>query len=351
MQGCVVSLILAFILSSPGQIFASDTGQVNRESHTVYESLLAQNDVPQDTVDADTAVDDSMDTRVAGKTPMSLDEVARELSNPVTHLKSLAIEFDYRSYKGSLPEADDGISSAILFKPSYPIQLKNGKNLILTATVPIVLEKPVWDIHFGHPIWEVDRSYAEFLIRQTPEITPSTGEFAYEHGHLGDIGFDIGYGGVSDTGFISMFGLATVWPASQDISAAREQFLLGPEVALGKSADWGVVGGKLTHFFDVAGENDFNTNETRLKLFFSYGLGNGWQVISNPVISYDWEAVSGEELSFPIGGGFAKTTRLGRTPLRMAFEIQKFIDDPGRLGPDWLFTFSLTPVWANSAMK
>ena len=300
---------------------------------------------------ADTQAADTDATDSSGPVSMSVDEIAKELASPVRSLKSLAIEYDHSSYKGSLPEADDQLSSAVVFTPTIPINLSNGKKLMISASIPIVIEKPVWEVEFGHPIWEVDRSYADFLIRQTPEITPSSGEFGYEHGHLGDIILDIGYGNVSETGFISMFGLSTVWPASQDISAAREQYLLGPEVALGKSADWGVIGGKLTHFISVAGDKDFDTNETRLKMFFAYGLGNGWQVISNPEIYYDWEAVGGEKWSIPIGGGFAKTTRLGRTPVRMAFEVQKFVEDPGRLSPDWLFTFSITPVWADSAVK
>jgi hypothetical protein len=69
---------------------------------------------------------------------------------------------------------------------------------------------------------------------------------------------------------------------------------LGPEVAFGKIADWGVVGAWVTHLTDVLGDSLVSTNVTSAKIFFAYGLGNGWQIISNPEISYDWEAVSGE---------------------------------------------------------
>ena len=47
---------------------------------------------------------------------------------------------------------------------------------------------------------------------------------------------------------------------------------------------------------------DYNTNETSVRLFFAMGLGNGWQLVSNPEIIYDWEAASDNKLLLPLGG-------------------------------------------------
>jgi len=282
---------------------------------------------------------------------MSVDEIAQELSNPVTAVRSIFSDFEYRTFQGELPDSDSMTSLIYLFTPSIPFQLDNGKNLLLRATIPFYFDQPVWETYFGHPIWEVDRSYAEFLLRQSPQVTADSGRFLPGHDHIADVTYDVAYGGVSERGFISMFGIAGVLPTSQDISASRHQYLLGPEVALGKSADWGVIGAWVTHLVDVTGDSDFNTNETTVKVFFAYGLGNGWQIISNPTILYDWEADSGNELLLPIGGGVAKTTRIGRTPIKFEFELQKYIESSSRFGPEWLFTFSITPVISNPYMK
>jgi len=288
--------------------------------------------------------DESGEDGGATEPAMSIDEIAKELYNPVTALRSLGNDLEYRQYQGSLPGSDDWTAWIYQFKPSIPIQLRNGKNLLLRATIPIYLDQPDWSIWEDHPIWEVDRSYADFLLRQSPQATPDSGFFQDTHDHLADVSFDVAYGGVSERGFISMYGIAAVLPSSQDISASRDQFLLGPEVALGKSADWGVLGGWLTHLTDVTGDSDFSTNETSLKVFFAYGLGNGWQIVSNPTILYDWEADSGNELLLPIGGGFAKTTWIGSTPVKLAFELHHYIESAERFGPEWLLTFNLTPV-------
>ena len=42
--------------------------------------------------------------------------------------------------------------------------------------------------------------------------------------------YDIAWGGVSDSGFISMYGIAGVFPTSQDGSVERDQYLLGLDI-------------------------------------------------------------------------------------------------------------------------
>ena len=102
------------------------------------------------------------------------------------------------------------------------------------------------------------------------------------HGHLDDIRYDIAYGGVNDNGLLTMFGLAGLLPTSQDGSIERDQYLLGPEVAVGKIADWGIFGVWAKHLVSIADVSntfepiDYDTSETSLRLFFAYGLGNGW---------------------------------------------------------------------------
>jgi len=275
---------------------------------------------------------------------MSGDEIAKELSNPVTALRSIGNEIEFRNFQGSLAGSDDQSELVYRFSPSFPLQLKNGKNILIRASIPVVLEEPEWLVDFGHPIWVDGRDYTDFLLRQSPQVTPDSGQFRSTHGHLSDFSYDVAYGGVSDNGFIGMYGIAGVFASSQNTSGSRNQTLLGPEVAFGKSADWGVIGIWLKHLVDITGDNSFNTNESTIELFFAYSLGHGWQLISNPTILYDWEADSGNELLLPLGGGVAKTIRIGKVPVKMEFEIQNYLVSPDRFGPEWLLSFKVTPV-------
>ena len=285
------------------------------------------------------------------KESYSLDEIGTELSNPVTTLVSVRTDIEHRTYQGDLPKSGDQSNTVFMIKPSFPIPLKNGKNILMRATIPIYMDMPAWQVPFGHPLWIQDYDYADVRLRQSPQITADTGAYNSLHGHIGNIGFDFAYGGVSDSGFISMYGIATALDTSTNASASKNQILLGPEVAFGKSTDWGVFGAWVTHLVNVTDGDDrggpYETNETYIEVFFNYALGNGWQVFSDPKITYDWEADSGNELLLPLGVGIAKTTRIGKTPLKLAFEVQKFVISPDRFGTNWLFTFSVTPVFSN----
>ena len=271
----------------------------------------------------------------------SLDEIAKELSNPVTALATINNDFEYRIYQGSLPAADDESAFIYTFRPSIPIPLSNGKNILMRFGIPVNGEQPIYAVG--------DEQVSPFLIRQNASTIPTDGTFDHRHGHshLGDIDFDIAYGGVSANGFISMYGIAGVLPSSQDLSQSIDQYQLGPEIAFGKVTGWGVYGAWLTHLTRVYGEDKWDTNMTSLKIFFAYGLGNGWQVFSNPVIEYDWEGDTDNQLFLPLGAGVSKTTRFGSIPMKFAFEIQKYVVSPDAIGPDWLFTFSFTPVFRN----
>jgi len=279
---------------------------------------------------------------------MSVDQIALELSNPLTGLHSLAVDMDYWTYQGDLPEAKDQSGFRTVFTPSWPIKLSNEKFLFLRATIPVYGDQPYWK-----PVSYLD--YAEFLIRQLPSIDETTGEFSYGHDHLGAIGIDIGYGGVNENGFISMVGIANVAPTSEDQSARRGQWLIGPELALGQVTSWGLIGGRAKHLTNIDGDGaqevDYDTNETTLELFFAYALGNGWQIESNPVILYDWEAVSGNEWSIPVAVGVSKTLMFGKRPVKLGLEVQNFVMSADRFGPEWLINFNLTPVFSTELLR
>lgn len=299
---------------------------------------------------AQTASDESSEP---ASPAISLGEIAMELSNPVTALRSLAWDIEGTTFQGSLPGADNRSSMRNVFTPSWPFKLRNGNNILFRVTVPINSDQPLWELAW----W--DHS-AVWRLRQREDIRLEQGFLARGHDHRDDISIDVAYGGVSDNGFIGMLGLSTVLPLSEDGSAERDQLSLGPEFVLGKVTSWGLIGARVKHLKNVyedhvsAGYVDelpWDTNETTVKIFFAYAMGDGWQIESNPTILYDWEAISGHDWTVPIGGGVSKTMRLGSVPVKLAFNIQKYLVSPDRLGPDWQLTISLTPVLSTKLLR
>jgi hypothetical protein len=269
------------------------------------------------------------------------DDLGLQLASPVNRHFTLSNDLYFRSDQGDLPGADDQDEAGYLFSMAWPYELDSGKLLTVRAYVPIM---------FGTPTYVTpDRDYAEFLIRQEIDSLPTNYSFIDGHGHLDDIGWDVSWGQVSDTGFISMYGIAGVLPTNQDGSIERDQYLLGPQVAFGQYTDWGVYGAWLTHLTDIytvsgGKPKNYNTNETRIRVFFAHELGNNWQLVSNPTIVYDWEGASGNNWLLPLGGGVARTTQWWNRPVRWSAEVEYYVVSPDGLGPQWLLNFNITPV-------
>lgn len=309
-QGCLECLLLATVLALPG------------------------------VAGAETTFDRSPDARDPAT---SMDEIALELSSSASRLRNVSWDFNYYTFQGDLPGAEDQTAIRNVLALSWPIDLGSGKNLMLRLNIPINGDQPYWK-----PVSWID--WSDFVIRQEASLDPTTSGFESGHNHIGSVGFDVGYGGVSDDGFISMFGIANVAPTSEDGSAKRGQWLIGPEVALGRMADWGLFSVRAKHLTSIYGSGDhlveeLDTNETTLEVRFAYALGNGWQIESNPVILYDWEALSGNKWIVPIGAGLSRTFGVGRFPMKLGFELQHFVVTPDRFGPEWLLNVKFAPIF------
>ena len=271
----------------------------------------------------------------------TVDQIAREMTNPLAPFTYLDWHIEYRTFQGSIPDASDQTQWGHIFQLAIPFKQKNGKGWVFRFALPYYDDQPIY--------W-ADRGYAEWRIRQQDPQLQGDGFWEPTHGHTDAVSTDLVYGGVSDTGLILQYGLAAIWPTTSDTSNGRQQLILGPEVNIGKMADWGVYGALVSHIIDIAEKRDKgtpDTTQTTIQAYFSYGLKNGWQLISNPIITYDWEGDSGNKLNLPLGLGISKTSRIGKMPLRVSAEIQKYVASTDRFATDWLFKMTISPVLSN----
>lgn len=278
---------------------------------------------------------------VAPGTRKSAAEIARESTNPLAAFYRFDYEVQYRTYRGDIAGADDQHGWYHYFQTTIPFSEKNGKGWVARFALPYFPDQPVyWDPvgPEGHPEW---------LMRREDPMAGDDWYWAPTHGHTDNLAFDVVYGGVSASGRILSYGLAGELPTTSDTSNGKQQLILGPEVNIGKMAAWGVYGAMISHVIDVAEKKDKNTPDTsitNIQLYLGYDLGSGWQLVSSPLISYDWKGDGGNKLNLPLGGGVAKTAMIGKMPLRVAAELQYYVASTDRFGPDLLFKFSLSPI-------
>lgn len=254
-------------------------------------------------------------------------EIAAELANPNTVLGTMNFNLDYISFEGDLPDADNQNALRLTFQPSLPYPLENGTNFFARPAIPVIIKQ---DVPYVRP------------------STPVTGEpgFGYDDPgfNLGDIGFDVGVGKTFSNGVVAIGGMVGTLPTATDDALGKDQWALGPEALLAIVKPWGALGLLVTHQWDVAGDNDVDTNVTAGQYFWVINLKEGWQLRSGPTFAYDHEAESGQRWTFPLGVGINKTSIIGKTPWKFGLEYWEYIESPDSFGPDWQIRFIVAPV-------
>lgn len=250
----------------------------------------------------------------------SLDDIAKELSNPVSQISTLESNLDYLWFDGDLQDADEQTAFRYSVEPKLSYPQSDGNNLIIKPKVPLLFREPV---------------------------NRTTG-FKDEKVELGDAGFEALYGGANpDSGLLLGLGIAATLPTATDERLAGDQLRLGPEILLGVEQDWGVAGTILSHQYDVIGE-DYDYSVTSINYFYAVSLGQGWQIAADHSASYDYEASNNQQWTIPVGIGIHKTTTLGQRPFKWGIELYHYVETPDAFAPDWQIRFNLIPVIRSS---
>lgn len=246
----------------------------------------------------------------------SAEEVAQELANPNTALGFLSFNLDYLTYQGDLPDADDQDAWRLSFQPSLPYPLGKGTNFFLRPLIPLIIDQPVFE----------------------------DGGFESKGVDLGNIGFDAAVGHSFPSGLVLIGGLAGTLPTATDNALSTKQFLLGPELFVGKKFKWGFLGVLVDHQWDVTGWDDSRTSITGGQYFYTINLKDAWQIQAQPTWSYNHEATSGNKWTFPLGIGVSKTMIFGKTPWKFSLQYWNYIESPDTFGPEQQIRFQVTPV-------
>lgn len=282
--------------------------------------LAASLSVASHVCDASPAEDDSGS--------VSADDIAAQLANPNATLGFMTVTFDTIAYKGDIPGAGDEQAWKMNFQPSLPYPISDNMNLFVRPLIPVLVDQPV-------PVID---------DQPLPPTDLGTENFTSQGVELGDISFDVAIGKTLSNGTVLFGGLVATLPTATNDAVGLDQYLLGPEFYFGQVKDWGAYGVLFTHQWDVAGEDSFNTSITGGQYFFTYNLENAWQIQMTPTFSYNHEAESGSELSFPLGVGIAKTAIFGKTPVKFNLQYWQYVESPNAFGSDWQIRFNITPV-------
>ncbi|QTN38732.1 hypothetical protein HZ996_06080 [Cryomorphaceae bacterium] len=246
----------------------------------------------------------------------SIDQIAQELSNPVSLTASLVLQGNYNLWGGSLEGAGDQTSSSLIFLPTLPFKL--GKyNLTVrpsfpTAAAPYLDEQGEWELQRG----------------------------------FGDIAVMGIVGRATKTGLLYGIGPTVIAPTASSPRLGKEQWQVGPVVLAGILKKWGVLGVLWQHWWGVGnvpeGQNQVNIGTTQF--FYWFSLQKGWQIGGSPIATANYINGVDTDFSIPLNIGLAKTLMVGNTPIKATVQGQYFATRPDQIGPSWGVFFQITPV-------
>lgn len=263
------------------------------------------------------------DSKAEDKEQGGLAEVGAKLSNPVSDVWALFTEFDLFFSDGDLNRGDSKIGGRMLFQPVMPIPLygigENAWKLITRPTIPVLFSQPV------------PKGFDEFN----------------NLGGLGDITLPMLVSPPSGNWLLGL-GPAWLFPTSTQKEFGRQQWGVGPAAVLGyKTKEWiAFVFPQYYWGIGGAGQDKDTPDASYLSMLygFFYNLPNGWQVGTNPTISYDHKASSGNKWNVPVGVTVSKMAKIGDVPVKFQLGIEYSVVKQNDFGQVAQIKLNIIPV-------
>ncbi len=206
----------------------------------------------------------------------SVDEISKELSNPVSSLYIFPFEYDFDGDVGP----NYGKRNTLNIQPVIPVNLGKDWKVIIRTIVPLIQQSDVYGDTSQKGVGDIEQSF--FFA---PQSTSTQGPNKIIWGVGPIVNIPIG---------------------SDDFSTKKWAF--GPAATLVVQTENWTFGGLAEQLWSTGGEGDRDINATSIQPFVAYHIKGGWTVSGNVELDYDWVD---DELSAPLEVGVGKVIKLG----------------------------------------
>ncbi|MGB6290104.1 MAG: hypothetical protein WBF36_08270 [Desulfobulbales bacterium] len=241
------------------------------------------------------------------------DDLAAAAQNPVGAMYSLPLKFTF-DYG-----ADNGEASFLNIQPVIPITVGDW-NLINRVIVPLI--------------------HTPGLVTGTPEIpNPVPGDGATG---LGDINYTVFVSPAKPGKVIWGIGPSLMMDTASDDQLGSGKWSTGPSAVFLVQPKWGTLGLLGRQLWSFAGDSDRKSvSQLLLEPFINYNLEGGWYLISDMILTANWNVDdSSNRWTIPVGGGFGKMFAIGKQKMNSKLEVYYNIKKPTG-APDWTLSWTL----------
>jgi hypothetical protein len=232
------------------------------------------------------------------------------VQNPISSLISLPFKltFDYG--------AQNGDGTILNINPVVPVTVGNW-NLVNRALIPLA---------------NVDGA-----IQGAGNPSPGPGKGATG---LGDINYSLYFSPVKYDKVIWGVGPSINLPTATDEQLGSGKWSAGVSGVALTQPGWGTMGILGRQLWSFAGDKDRKqVNQTLIEPFVNYNLDKGWFVMTDLIITANWNAKSGDRWTVPLGGGVGRVFKVGEQPINSRLEAYYNVERPDG-APEWNLQFT-----------
>lgn len=217
--------------------------------------------------------------------------------------------------------ADNGELNMLQIRPLYTITTKNW-NFINRPVIPVL------DING--------------TVGGRPELPGGGGGNARG---LGDISYTIAAEAKELKPVSVAAGLAMIFPTASEDTLGSGKWSAGPALMILTRQDkWSALI-QARQVWSFAGDSQrANVNNLAIEPIITYSLTEKWYLVTDPVITANWELDSGERWLVPLGGGTGYTFRAWKLPVDLRLEGY-YNAVKSRNAPDWSLAATITFIF------
>lgn len=233
--------------------------------------------------------------------------------NPISSLISLPFKFSFDN------GADNGDANFLNVNPVLPVTVGDW-NLVNRALIPII-----------------NAPGGVSGLSAIPN--PTAGKRGTG---LGDINYSLFVSPVKYDKVIWGLGPSITLPTATKDHLGSGKWSLGPTFVALAQPQWGSVGLLLRQLWSVAGDSGRRSvSQALIEPFVNYNLDDGWYLLTDSVLTANWNATSGNTWTVPVGGGVGRMFTIGKQPINAKVEAYYNVERPSG-APDWTLNFQWT---------
>jgi len=244
----------------------------------------------------------------------SLDEVNKELSNPISSI--WALQLQENTYWLNRPDRN---VVNLQFQPVLPLALTDDWNLITRPVFQVMNSTPYVNQRGNlHRVTGFGDTILAMLLSPSPKLAGP---------------------------WLLGAGPTFIFPSATNSRLGQNKWQFGPGGVFGYLGGKWLAGVFPQQWFSVGGPGSQTVSQMNIQYFFVYLPGGGWGIGTSPNILINWYAnKSGNMLTVPVGLNVSKVIKLGPLPVKLAVQGQYMPVHPDVFGQKWNLQFAITPV-------